>query len=180
MRFVTQSHRLTPATCASQTGARLDGRRRGRGLRRRLHRRRRRRGHHHDRAGPGRARSRSWSRARSRPPTPPACCATTARRSRRGSTCSRPRRPRRTGALLELTRRGARGRGRADALERAHRLSAAVADAIAYAPGATARPHHRRRGAGARAGASARTMPHALIALAHAAACRRATSPATC
>ena len=55
MRFVTQSHRLTPAIQRRPDGARLVGRGRGRGLRRELHRRGRRRGHDDDGAGAGRA-----------------------------------------------------------------------------------------------------------------------------
>jgi transglutaminase-like putative cysteine protease len=71
------------------------------------------------------------------------------------------------GPLLELKERALMGGGAGD-LDRAHRLSAAVADAIAYAPGAThahttaAEALEQRRGV-------CQDHAHALIALAHAA-----------
>ena len=82
-------------------------------------------------------------------------------RSRPGSICSPPAPIEPSRGLIELKDAAVKGVEADRPLERSHRLAAAVADAIAYAPGATGRPHHRRRGAGAGQGRLPGSRPRA-------------------
>jgi transglutaminase-like putative cysteine protease len=83
-----------------------------------------------------------------------------------------------TRALDELRERALAGAGDASSLDRAHRLAAAVAEAVVYRPGRT---HARTTAAEAleQGEGVCQDQAHVLIALARAAGCRRATSRAT-
>ena len=167
MRFVTQSHRLTPASSAAQTvidwtvaaegalfGARFTdgagdlvtthvGAGAGRADRGR---------------GRGHGRDHRHRRRAARPPRD---------RSRRGSTCSRRRRSKPNRALRELGAGGARQAATPGRSTGRTGCRHAVAEAIAYEPGATdaattaAEALELGRGV-------CQDMAHALIALAHA------------
>ena len=137
MRFVTQSHRLTPVSNGGQTvqswtvtaegavfgavftdgAGDLD--------------------QHHDGAGAGRPHRRSSSRVWSTRSIPPASFADSARSCSRWSISSRRSSPRRAGCSIDLRDTALEGAA-SGWLDRAHRLSAAISDAIAYKPGATA------------------------------------------
>jgi hypothetical protein len=168
MRWITPSHRLTPADSASQKVLDWAVTAEGRRIRRGLHRRRGRpvttmtvkgpaeaggrRGRRHGgderhggrAAGPPRGRSRRWSTCRS-------SAATAA-----------------NGALIELKDRALKGAGQAGDLDRAHLLSGEVAKAIAYMPGTT-HAHTTAAEAMEQGQGVCQDHAHALIALAQAA-----------
>ena len=151
MRFVTQSHRLTPVSNGGQRVRVVVGRGRGRGLRRGLHRRRRRRGQHHDRAGAGdadRGARRGGGRDhrhRRRPARPP-------RGDRsRSSTCGRRAFTKPNRLLVELRDAALAGRRRGLARPRAPAVGGGLGGDRLHARRDRGR-HDRRRGARARQG----------------------------
>ena len=156
MRFITQSHRLTPAE-AQPEGGRLGRLGRGRALRRHVPRRRRRHGDDDDRPGGPVERIEVLV-------TGTVETADTAGILRDHREIVSPRvylqstaatKP--TGALLELVRKITQAAQPEGDLARAHALAAAVGEAIAYEPGTT--DAHTTAAEAVEAEASARTMP---------------------